>query len=151
MIKNLGHIGLTVSDVTRSLEFYRDFLGMKVIMDLDITDDRMARVIGVPDAKCRIVHLQLGDGVLELFHYYQPAGENVASMMRLYDQGLSHIGFEVNDIHKHLKEIQERGGKLLGEPVEFRPGVWVAYFRGPDGEVCEIRQQPESQRTDENQ
>jgi len=151
VIKNLGHIGLTVSDVTRSLEFYRDFLGMKVIMDLDITDDRMARVIGVPDAKCRIVHLQLGSGVLELFYYYQPVGENVASVMRLYDQGLSHIGFEVSDFDKHIGELRERKVQFLGEPVEFRPGVWVAYFRGPDGEVCEIRQQPESQRTDENQ
>jgi len=27
--------------------------------------------------------------------------------------------------------------------VEFRPDVWVAYFYGPDGEVCEIRQKPE--------
>ena len=143
MINSLGHAGLTVSDMDRSLEFYRDFLGMKVLMDLDITDDRMARVLGVASAKCRIVHLQLGDGVLELFHYYQPKGRNAAPSIRPYDNGFSHIGFEVNDIHIHIKEIQQRGCKLLGEPVEFRPGVWVAYFRGPDGEVVEFRQQPE--------
>ena len=41
MIKSLGHIGLGVSSMEKSLEFYKDFLGMKVLMELDITDDRM--------------------------------------------------------------------------------------------------------------
>jgi len=27
--------------------------------------------------------------------------------------------------------------------VEFRPGVWIVYFHGPDGEVCELRQVPQ--------
>ena len=49
MILGLGHVGLGVSDLERSLEFYRDFLGMEVIMELDISDDRIARVIGVPE------------------------------------------------------------------------------------------------------
>jgi hypothetical protein len=30
--------------------------------------------------------------------------------------------------------------RFLGKPVEFRPGVWIFYFFGPDGEVCEMRQ-----------
>ena len=143
MIKSLGHAGLTVSDMERSLQFYRDLLGMKVLMDLDISDDRMARVLGVPGTKVHIVHLKLGDAILELFQYYHPAGRNEAGSVLPYDQGISHIGFEVNDIQDHLKDIQQRGCKLLGEPVEFRPGVWIAYFRGPDGEIIEFRQQPE--------
>ena len=142
MIKTFGHIGLSINDMETSLEFYRDFLGMKVLMDLDIRDDRIARVLGIPGAKCRIVHLELGSTVLELFEYTNPRGDNIAKGMRQYDHGISHIGFEVSEIHKHLKKLQERGYALLGELVEFRPGVWVAYCRGPDGEVVEFRQQP---------
>ena len=143
MIKSLGHAGLSVSDMKRSLEFYRDYLGMEVLMELDIQDDRIARVIGIPGAKCKIVHLQLGDAMLELFEYSEPEGNNIARGMQQCDKGISHIGFEVNDIHRHLKELQEKGCEILGEPVEFRPDVWVAYFRGPDGEVVEFRQLPE--------
>jgi len=143
MIKSFGHAGLSVSDMGRSLEFYRDYLGMKVLMELDIQDDRIARVVGIPGAKCKIAHLQLGEAVLELFEYSDPKGLNVAKDMQQCDKGISHLGFEVNDIHRHLQELQERGCELLGEPVEFRPGVWVAYFRGPDGEVVEFRQRPE--------
>ena len=142
MIKSLEHVGLGVSNMEKSLEFYRDFLGMRVVMELEITDDRIGRVIGIKDAACKIVHLQLGDGLLELFEYTNPRGQNKANDMNQYDQGLIHIGFEVDDFHTHIKRLQQRGVRFLGEPVEFRPNVWVAYFYGPDGEVCEIRQRP---------
>ena len=141
MIKSLGHVALSVSDMDRSLAFYRDLLGMKVLMELDVSDERIGNVIGVPGAKCRIVHLTLGDAMLELFQYSEPVGRNAARSLRQYDHGLSHIGFEVNDFHRHVEELKERNVEFLGEPVEFRPGVWVVYFRGPDGEVCEFRQQ----------
>ena len=143
MIKSLGHVGVGVSDMKKSLEFYRDFIGMKVLMELDITDDRIGRVIGVKGATCKIAHLQLGDGILELFEYANPKGSNKARNINQYDQGLIHIGFEVDNFHNHIKQLEQRGVKLLGEPVEFRPDVWVAYFYGPDREVCEIRQKPE--------
>jgi len=143
MIKSLGHVGLGVTNMQKSLEFYRDFMGMKVLMELDIDDDRIGRVIGVKDAACKIVHLELGDAMLELFEYKNPKGHNKAKTMNQYDQGLIHIGFEVDDFHTLLKQLKQRNIKLLGEPVEFRPDVWVAYFYGPDGEVCEIRQRPE--------
>ena len=143
MIKCLSHVGLSVSNMEKSLEFYRDFLGMMVLMDLDIRDDRIARVTGVPGAKCRIVHLEHGSTVLELFEYTNPRGNNTAKSMRQCDHGITHLGFEVNDIHKHVKELRNKGLAFLGELVEFRPGVWVAYFHGPDSEAVEFRQQPE--------
>ncbi len=143
MIQSLGHVGLGVTDMERSLAFYRDYIGMTVLMDLDIADDRIARVVGIPGAKCRIVHLTLGGTILELFQYSQPAGSNLAQKMQQCDKGLIHLGFEIQDFHRHLDELKKRNVEFLGEPVEFRPGVWVVYFRGPDGEVCEFRQQPQ--------
>ena len=143
MIKSLGHVGLGVSDMQRSLEFYRDFLGMKVLMELDITDDRIGRVIGVDDAQCQIVHLELGGTILELFQYHQPRGTDKARAMQQYDRGLIHIGFEVDDFHHHITQFRQRNITFLGEPVEFRPDVWIVYIQGPDGEVCEFRQRPD--------
>ena len=142
MIHSLGHVGLGVSNLERSLKFYRDVMGMEVLMELSVTDDRIARVIGIPGAQCRIVHLKLGDGTLELFEYSNPIGTNKANDMRQCDRGLIHIGFEVNEFHKHVAQFKEMGLEFLGEPVEFRPGVWIVYLRGPDGEVIELRQRP---------
>jgi lactoylglutathione lyase len=142
MIASLGHVGLGVRDIERSLAFYRDVIGMEVLMELSVTDDRIARVIGIPGAQCRIVHLKLGDGILELFQYNNPIGINKAKDIRQCDHGLIHIGFEVNEFHKHVAQFKETGLEFLGEPVEFRPNVWVVYLRGPDGEVIELRQRP---------
>ena len=140
MIKSLGHVGLGVSNMERSLEFYRDYLGMEVLMELNIADDRIGKVIGIKDAACQIAHLQLGDAVLELFEYSSPEGKNIANNTRQCDHGLIHIGFEVDDFHTHIKQLEEMDIKFLGETVEFRPGVWIVYFYGPDGEVIEFRQ-----------
>ncbi|HBR19021.1 MAG: hypothetical protein UV78_C0002G0027 [Parcubacteria group bacterium GW2011_GWA2_43_17] len=142
MIQSLGHVGLGVSNLEQSLKFYRDVIGMEVLMELTITDDRIARVIGIPGAQSRIVHLKLGDGILELFEYSNPRGVNKAKDIRQCDCGLIHIGFEVNEFHKHVARFKEIGLEFLGEPVEFRPDVWVVYLRGPDGEVIELRQRP---------
>ncbi len=143
MITSMNHVGLSVADMQHSLKFYRDYFGMELLMNLDIADDRIARVIGIEEAKCKIVHLKLGETILELFEYTNPRGEKFAPKMRQCDIGFSHIGFEVNDIHRHIEELKQMGVEMLGEIVEFRPGVWVAYFRGPDGEVVEFRQQAE--------
>lgn len=140
MIQALEHVALSVGDMERSLAFYRDFLGMEMIMDINAGDERIGRIIGVPGAKCRIVHLKLGQAILELFCYSNPAGKNMAGEMRQCDRGLTHIGFKVTDFHKLIEKLRERNIEFLGDPVEFRPGVLVVYFRGPDGEVCEFRQ-----------
>lgn len=140
MIQAMEHVALSVADMERSLTFYRDFIGMEVIMDLNAENEDIGRIIGIPGAKCRIVHLKLNQTVLELFCYSNPAGKNKARTMRQCDYGLIHIGFKVTDFHKEVEKLKEKNIKFLGEPVEFRPGVWVIYFRGPDGEVCEFRQ-----------
>ena len=141
MIKCLSHVALCVSDLNRSLGFYSELLRMTVVMDLDISDCRISRLVGIPAARCRIVHLKLGQTVLELFHYNFPEGLSIAKGMRQCDRGFTHIGFEVDDFDQQLERLKTAKVDFLGEPVEFRPGVWVVYFRGPDGEVCEFRQQ----------
>ena len=143
MIKSMDHFALGVSDMERSLGFYRDVFGMEVVADLDLSDGSIGKIIGTEGAKCRIVHLKLGQAVLELFQYSQPVGENKASQMQQFDHGLIHIGFSVDNFHEHVAQLKEMGVEFLGEPVEFQPGVWVLYFRGPDGEVCEFMQAPE--------
>ncbi len=112
-------------------------------VDDDIFDNRIARVIGVKGAKCKIAHLKLGDTILELFEYSSPQGNNIADNTKQYDHGLIHMGFEVNDFNNHITQLKEKNIKFLGEPVEFRSGVWIVYFYGPDDEVIEFRQRDE--------
>ncbi len=139
MIKNLDHTAISVSNMERSLEFYRDILGMEVATDRCVCDGSIGRVIGVPGARCRIVHLKLNNAFIELFEYYKPRGMNIAKALNQYDHAIIHFGFEVDCFGEFISRLKKKGVDFVGEPVEFSSGVWCVYFRGPDGETCAIR------------
>jgi catechol 2,3-dioxygenase-like lactoylglutathione lyase family enzyme len=50
------------------------------------------------------------------------------------------VGFATADIQADYERLLQAGVSFLSAPVEFRPGAWVVYFRGPDGETGELRQ-----------
>ena len=139
MFRRMDHVALSVQDMERAIAFYCDLIGFQVVFDRTF-DEPMARLIGEPGTSVRIVHLRLGEAVLELFHYRHPPGRPRRPDARQSDLGLTHIGFIVEDFDATLEHLQAHGVQLVGEPVEIRPGVHVAYFYGAEGEVCEIRE-----------
>ncbi|NQU40532.1 MAG: VOC family protein [Lentisphaerae bacterium] len=142
MIRRLEHAALSVSDMDRSLAFYRDLLGMTVIRDLapGLGGNKLGTVVGMPHCRARIVHLDLGGTMLELFQYVDPVGRALPTDHRQADIGFTHIGLSSNDVRADYGRLKAEGVAFISEPVEFRAGVWIVYFRGPDGEVCELRQ-----------
>ena len=141
MITNLEHTALSVANMEQSLRFYRDLLGFKVIRTIELRSDaKLGIIAGLPGARARIVHLKFGDAMFELFEYVEPRGKPIPTNRCQADHGLIHLGFKSDDACADYKRLKARGVEFLSEPVEFRPGVWVVYFRGPDGEVCELRQ-----------
>ena len=142
MIKRLEHVALSVRDMERSLTFYCDLLGMSVIRDLEpgLGGDKLGVVVGMPDCRARIVHLDLGGTMLELFQYIDPEGRSLPSEHKQADIGFTHIGLSSDDVCADTRRLKAEGVEFISEPVEFRAGVWVVYFCGPDGEICELRQ-----------
>ncbi len=141
MIKGINHVALSVANLERSLAFYRDLLGFEVIRILECNlEMRLGDVNGMPDSTARIAHLYLGDNMLELFEYNHPRGKPISSDRTQADHGLIHLGLTSTDARADYARLKEHGVKFLSEPIEFRPGVWIFYFYGPDGEVCELRE-----------
>jgi len=141
MIERLEHAALSVTDLDRSIAFYRDILGFELIRIIEPRDDAMLGTIAaLPGARARIAHLQLGGNMLELFEYARPRGGALPSDRPQSDIGWIHVGLRSDDVPADCRRLREKGVAFLSDPVEFRPGVWVVYFRGPDGEVCELRQ-----------
>ena len=143
MIHGADHVALSVADIETSIRFYTGLLGFEVRRRL-AADPRLPldRVIGVAGAAADIAHLYLGEFMLELFQYRVPGGR-VGATRSQADQGYIHFGVRASDIHGETARLRAAGVAFLGDPVEFRPGVWVVYFRGPDGEVVELRQVPD--------
>ena len=141
MITGLDHIALSVASLDRSLAFYRDLLGFEVIRIIECPPDRgLGEVVGMPGCTARIAHLQAGETMFELFEYSDPRGKNIPADHKQADHGFTHVGFRSTDARADYQHLKEHGVAFFSEPIEFRPGVWIFYFYGPDGEVCELRE-----------
>ena len=100
----------------------------------------------MPACRARAAHLLLGGKMLELFEYADPRGRAPAKDRSQADHGWIHMGLTSNDTRADWQRLREAGVEFLSAPVEFRPDVWIVYFKGPDGEVLELRQTPESDK-----
>jgi catechol 2,3-dioxygenase-like lactoylglutathione lyase family enzyme len=141
MITNLEHIGLSVSDLERSIDFYCKNLNCQVIRIIEADPKlKLGQVVGMNDCLARIAHLKAGNTMLELFEYLEPRGKKIPENKRQADLGFIHAGFTSTDVRDDYRRMKENGVQFISEPVEFRPNVWICYFHGPDREVCEIRE-----------
>ena len=139
MFTRMDHVGVSVKNIEKAIEFYRDVLGMEKSLDREF-DAPLAQITGLEGARARVVHMRLGDSVVELFDYKHPQGREPWPDHKQADFGLIHIGLMVEDFQKTYQDLKAKGVQFLGEPVEIRPGVFVAYFRGAESEVCEMRE-----------
>ena len=139
MIETLEHIGLSVSDLTRSTEFYCKNFGFTVIRTIEGTG-QLGKVVGIPDCKATIRHLGFKSIVLELFEYREPNGKLIPLDRIQADKGIVHLGFRSSDVREDYRKLKDAGVRFFSEPVEFRKNVWLCYCYGPDLEVCEIRE-----------
>ena len=137
-------MALSVADLERSIGFYTGLFGFEERRRLAADPELpLGRVIGVTGASADIAHLYLGEFMLELFRYRTPEGRALAVERTQADHGYIHFGLRVSEIHDEVERLRASGVRFLSDdPVEFRPGVWVVYFLGPDGEVVELRQAP---------
>lgn len=54
--------------------------------------------------------------------------------------GLDHLGLRVDDVDAATAELKRRGAHVLVEPKTIRPGVRIAFIRGPDDVRIELLQ-----------
>lgn len=139
MFTRADHVAISVADMEKAIAFYREVIGMEKVFDRRFATP-MAKLIGVEGTQVRIVHMKLGDSVVELFDYEHPKGREPRPDRQQSDYGLTHIGFLVEDFWGTYERLLDKGVQFLAEPVEIRPGVTVAYFYGAEYEVCEMRE-----------
>ena len=138
-----NHIGITVSDLARSIAFYRDLLGFNVAYERgEVMAEYMPRLVGVPGARLKIAGLDVPGLHLDLLEYIEPKGLAAAGVT--YDVGNGHIGFTVDDIWAAYQLLDGAGVRFKSEPVSITQGPnkggWAVYFTDPDGVTLEMIQ-----------
>ena len=136
----VSHVAICVRDLERSLGFYRDLLGMRVVLDQvqDTTRGNLPHTYKNVHTQRRVVHLRYGEGdtVPFLVMSEHPGDPPDGEPIKLDQVGISHISFTVPDVAALARELLAKGAKICGPPDAFtNPSgpVGSAFFFDPDG------------------
>ena len=140
-IKAFHHTGISVTDLDRSIRFYCDLLGMKLEWRIDHKKgEAFEKVVGLRNVDVSYAMLSGWGGKVELFQYHSPEGKPFPPDKPVSDKGISHFGFEVEDIDGLYERLIAQGVRFNEVPQTIRPGVRAAYFHDPDGITVEFVQ-----------
>ena len=123
----LLHTMLRVGDLDRSLTFYTEVLGMRLLRRKDY-----------PDGRFTLAFVGYGDesdtAVLELTHNWDTSSYEIGT-------GYGHIALGVDDIHATCEAMAAKGGRVVRPPGAMKHGTTViAFVEDPDGYKVELIQ-----------
>ena len=140
-VRTFSHVCISVSDVERSLGFYRDGLGLEVIFDHQLDGPGMESATGEPGAQGRMVGLKVpgpGGVTIELLGFAHrgevPKGPRPAL-------GYTNASLAVDDLDAAHAELVAAGIQPLQEPFEVG-GVRMFFVADPDGTAIELIEFP---------
>ncbi len=144
-VAHMHHVGIIVSDLERSLKFYRDVLGFEVLEKVDLVAGKaVSQGVGIHGARLQIAHLRVGSGPtrIELLHYISPRGKPLSPDARSNDIGVGHAAFRIRDIQQYYERLRRAGVRFVSAIQESSTGEKFCYFYDPDGAILEIIEPP---------
>ena len=141
------HTGITVSNLERSLAFWRDVLGFALSHMAHQTGKMAREITGVAGAEIKLAVVKApGGDKIELLQYLAPAERKQHVNLRPCDVGSVHVALIVDDLDAILSAINASGWKAGGKPQTLQSGPnvgkRVVYVRDPDGTTIEFMQTP---------
>jgi glyoxylase I family protein len=145
-VLDTDHTGITVSNLQRSVAFWRDVLGFELSHTAHQKGELAQEITGVEGAELKLAVLRApGDHKIELLEYLAPA-DRARANLRPCEVGFVHIALLVDDLDVVLERIATSGWKAAGKPQRLQSGPnagkRVAYVRDPDGTTIEFMEPP---------
>lgn len=121
------HTMLRVGDLDKSIAFYSDVLGMKLLRRSDYPEGKFTLAfVGYQD--------EAAGAVLELTYNWGVSSYDIGN-------AYGHIAIEVEDAYKACELVKQRGGKVVREAGPMQHGTTVlAFIEDPDGYKIEFIQ-----------
>lgn len=125
--RRLLHAVYRVGDLDRTIKFYTECFGMKLLRKRDVPEEKYANAF-------------LGFGpetsnfVVELTYNYGVTSYEIGT-------GFGHFGIATEDVYKMVEHIREKGGNITREPGPVKGGsTHIAFVKDPDGYIFELMQ-----------
>ena len=126
--KNALDLGVYVSDIQASLDFYQGLLGLEKEGESDMPMGKMHR-------------LTFGDSAFKLIDPKKVPPTGATGMGA--QLGFRYVTFQVSNLSEVCAELTEKGIKFAVPETEIMPGVRIAMVKDPDGNTVEFVQREE--------
>jgi|WetSurMetagenome_2_1015567.scaffolds.fasta_scaffold66801_3 methylmalonyl-CoA/ethylmalonyl-CoA epimerase len=131
MLKGVNHIGIAVKSLDEAIKAYGDGLGGKVDHEIHRSPDMAARMVAVGETK---------------LEFMEPAGSGgvIAKFLESRGEGIHHVCIEVDDIVKTMKDLAEKGYRMIDkEPRQGLEGkVAFVHPKSMNGVLVELVEVP---------
>jgi catechol 2,3-dioxygenase-like lactoylglutathione lyase family enzyme len=138
-------IGITVSEMDRSVKFYRDVLGFKKISDTESYGQQYEDLQGIFGLRIHVVRMQLGEEVIELTDYLTSGGRSIPEDAKSNDLIFQHIAIVVSDmdeayalLRKNMTMHVSTGPQTIPASNKAAAGIKAFYFHDPDMHNLEL-------------
>ena len=148
MVGRIYHVGLTVSDLDRSIAFYRDILGLEFQGEIFMKGEETNKMFRRANCKARVAYLNGSKAIeappVELIQFVDNKVNQIQS--DLFTTSISEVCFYTDDIDSAYKILIENHVECLSEPQYFdfsSQGFGknkAFYFKEPDGIILEMMQ-----------
>lgn len=144
-VLSTNHTSFTVSNLDRSIAFFRDCLGFEVTSKAPREAALTERVTGIPGAKITVAYVRGPGHSLELIEFHGPDSRAQVDA-RACDTGAFHIAYNVDDLDAALTAVRAFGVSPVGEVITVdggpNKGARIVFVRDSDGIMLELIQAP---------
>ena len=146
MLGKIYHVGLTVSDMNGSINFYKNVLGLKFIGELLMEGPETEALFKRANCRVRVAYLTSAETIetppLELIEFLDE--QQIVHRSELHIPSISEVCFQVKDIEAFYQHLLVHHVECLSEPQEFDFTLYgfgkskAFYFRDPNGIILEV-------------
>ncbi|WP_251330318.1 VOC family protein [Haloplanus pelagicus] len=129
------HFGVTVADLDRAVEFYRDTLGLGPCERFSVSGEAFADVVGVDGATGRFAHFDADGARIELVEYDPEGAATTGDAIN--QPGVKHLGLTVEDLDAFYADLDPTV-PTTSPPRTTETGTRICFVQDPEGNLIEI-------------
>src|SRR6266852_1342228 len=148
-VTHVDAVGMTVSDMDRSVDFFSNILSFEKVSDVEVAGEDYEHLEGLFGLRMRVVRMRLGEEFITLTEYLAPRGRPIPVDSRSNDHWFQHIAIITSDMDKAYTWLRQNkvehassGPQRLPDWNKNASGIKAFYFHDPDGHNLEILEFP---------